>query len=375
MEFKPRLTKPEAGNKYYIRKADGGYSDAILGKPTDPDCNTLANCSGYSYSRFNEVGQWGYCKYLAPVNAGIFMDFKGDCATGFDPKLGACAVWRKNGSTSSGHVASVEQIIDNDTIVCSESSYNGQAFYLRTRHRKDGNWEQDGYTFKGFIYNPAVPDELDWQKAYTDLNAKYGELEATLINTRNDLEQTETRLFEAVRKAESALAEAEKLECEKTNLQANYNTVCNSLVAEKSKLTAAQGEANSLKVELASTKALMQTMQEAAKNMSDKYEAEISDLNDKLKAKDDYASILTEQINALEKTAEDTKAKYEKEIEKLKKKLEDVKTSHKTEIEIKEQQIVNLRTASGDINGDGKVNFLDVICLLIHLFKKKGEKS
>ena len=33
--FKPRTTKPEAGNKYYITKAKGGYSNAIQGKPTD----------------------------------------------------------------------------------------------------------------------------------------------------------------------------------------------------------------------------------------------------------------------------------------------------------------------------------------------------
>ena len=35
MSFTPRLTKPEAGNKYYIRKANGGWSNAILGSPTD----------------------------------------------------------------------------------------------------------------------------------------------------------------------------------------------------------------------------------------------------------------------------------------------------------------------------------------------------
>ena len=41
--FKPRTTKPEAGNKYYITKAKGGYSNAVQGKPTDKDCDVLAN--------------------------------------------------------------------------------------------------------------------------------------------------------------------------------------------------------------------------------------------------------------------------------------------------------------------------------------------
>ncbi len=44
--FKPRLTRPEAGNKYYITKASGGWSDAIKGKPVDALCNTLSNCVG-----------------------------------------------------------------------------------------------------------------------------------------------------------------------------------------------------------------------------------------------------------------------------------------------------------------------------------------
>lgn len=43
-DFVPRLEKPEAGNKYYNTKTNGGYSTAIVGKPTDPGCNVLANC-------------------------------------------------------------------------------------------------------------------------------------------------------------------------------------------------------------------------------------------------------------------------------------------------------------------------------------------
>ena len=39
MAFKMRTSKPKAGNKYYITKANGGYSDAIKGSPTDKDCD------------------------------------------------------------------------------------------------------------------------------------------------------------------------------------------------------------------------------------------------------------------------------------------------------------------------------------------------
>ena len=112
MAFKMRTNKPEAGNKYYITKANGGYSDAIKGSPTDKDCDVLSNCVGYAYGRFNEIGGYGYCKYLRPVNAENFIQYKGtSLKTGQAPKLGACMVWQKgatlNGSDGAGHVAIV----------------------------------------------------------------------------------------------------------------------------------------------------------------------------------------------------------------------------------------------------------------------------
>lgn len=164
MSFKPRLSRPEAGNKYYITKSAGGYSDAIKGSPTDAACNVLSNCVGYAYGRFNEIGGYGCCKYLRPVNAENFMQYAGGLATGQTPKLGACMVWRKgatlNGSDGAGHVAIVEKIISATEIVTSESGYGSKTpFWTKTRKKGNGNWGAgSGYTFLGFIYNPAVKD-------------------------------------------------------------------------------------------------------------------------------------------------------------------------------------------------------------------------
>ena len=162
--FTPRLTKPEAGNKYYITKAKGGYSDAIQGKPTDPNCNVLANCVGYAYGRFNEIGGYGYCKYLRPVNAENFIQYASGLKTGQTPKLGACMVWRKGAtlanSDGAGHVAIVEKVISSTQVVTSESGYgSSKPFWTQTRSKGSGNWGAgSGYTFLGFIYNPAVSD-------------------------------------------------------------------------------------------------------------------------------------------------------------------------------------------------------------------------
>ena len=163
VSFVPRLTRPEAGNKYYIRKVSGGYNGAIKGSPTDPGCDVLANCVGYAVGRFNEIVGEGACKYLRPVNAENFIQYKGTLEVGQEPKLGACMVWQKGatltGSDGAGHVAIVEKIISSTEIVTSESGWGASnPFWTQTRKKgSDGNWGQgSGYKFLGFIYNPAA---------------------------------------------------------------------------------------------------------------------------------------------------------------------------------------------------------------------------
>ena len=299
-EYKPRLTKPEAGNPYYNTKSNGGYSNAIVGKPTDSGCNVLANCFtgdtkiitnkgavrldslvdeeievltadsryrsaiggyygkqniyevtigehtykatgnhrwviyidedrtdiksteelsvgdkipyveisgtrkfdkvvsvknlnqivdvycieepvthtmvlesglitgqcvGYAYGRFNEIGDYGYMKYLQPVNAERFIMNKGDLNVSQQPTLGGCMVWQKgatlDGSDGAGHVAIVEKINADGSIVTSESGYNcNKPFWTQTRVCGNGNWGADSsYKFLGCIMNPAVSGE------------------------------------------------------------------------------------------------------------------------------------------------------------------------------------------------------------------------
>ena len=159
--FTPRLTKPERGNPYYNTKGNGGYSNAIKGKPTDADCDVLSNCVGYAYGRFNEIGQYGCCKYLVPTNAENFIQHAGSLEVGDTPRVGACMVWRKgntlNGSDGAGHVAIVEKVVSATEIVTSESGWGSSVpFYTKTRKKGSGNWGAgSSYTFLGFIYNPA----------------------------------------------------------------------------------------------------------------------------------------------------------------------------------------------------------------------------
>ena len=166
--FIPRLTKPESGNPYYNTPAAGGYAiGIILGNPRDSGCNVLANCVGYAAARFNEIigaGEFKYFKY-AP-NAEDFYDtaIAQGLKVGAEPKLGAIICWAKGKTHTSadgaGHVAVVEKINADGSIVTSESGYGcANPFWTTERKKGSGNWGAGTeYRFLGFIYNPAVSD-------------------------------------------------------------------------------------------------------------------------------------------------------------------------------------------------------------------------
>lgn len=178
MEFTPRMTKPEAGNKYYITRAAGGYSYAIKGSPTDKDCDVLANCVGYAYGRFNEIGGWGNCKYLSPVNAENFIQYAGGLEVSQTPQIGACMVWQKgatlSGSDGAGHVCIVEKVVSATEVITSESGYGASnPFWTQTRKKGTGNWGQDAqYKFIGFILNPAPCCAVTTKEGYCTVDIK-----------------------------------------------------------------------------------------------------------------------------------------------------------------------------------------------------------
>lgn len=159
-----RTKKPETGNKFYNTKSNGGYSTCIQGKPTDKGCNVLSNCVGYACGRFNEI--IGEMKYPSlNCNAENFIERAKNTyglEVGQTPKVGAIMCWQHgtlSGSDGAGHVAIVEKVISDTEVYTSESSYGGKAFFNATRKKGTGNWGISNYTFRGFIYNPAIKPE------------------------------------------------------------------------------------------------------------------------------------------------------------------------------------------------------------------------
>lgn len=162
-QFVMRTTKPQ-NIPYYIRKVDGGYSDACQGKPTDPKATVLANCVGYANGRFAEIIGKPCIEYQLVCNAENFIEKAMSMGLKISsvPTLGGIMVWQKGstlgGKDGAGHVCVVEQIVSDTKIITSESGYNAKnAFWTQTRTKGNGNWGQSSeYKFRGCIINPAV---------------------------------------------------------------------------------------------------------------------------------------------------------------------------------------------------------------------------
>lgn len=151
MEFKERLTCPEKTNKYYT---NAKYSPFVY-------CYNMfeigGNCTSYAYSRMAELLD-RQPKELPTTNAeNWYADTK--FKKGSIPKLGAIICWKKGkihyGKDGAGHVAAVERINSDSSILISESGYKN--FLFRTRTLKPP-YSMSGYQLEGFIY---CPNEYD----------------------------------------------------------------------------------------------------------------------------------------------------------------------------------------------------------------------
>lgn len=163
MSYTPRTTRPNDGDPYWTKTTYGGYNEQILGNPVNRawSGSVLPNCTGYVHGRFMELGNqpYDYDASILPYGNASTYYANSSLEKGQDPRLGACMVW----GVGAGHVAIVEEIINNDTVLTSESDWGsssagGTVFVTRTRHR-GWNWGYySGYTreFLGFLYHPNI---------------------------------------------------------------------------------------------------------------------------------------------------------------------------------------------------------------------------
>ena len=156
----PRLSCPEKGNPYYNTRAAGGYSKAIKGSPSVKGLDVLRNCVGYAYGRFHEIAQKKEMDLFDPVNAeNIFANaIAHGLKSGSEPQPGALIVWQKGDTLASkdgaGHVAIVERVKDDGTIVTSESGWGAASDFWTGIYNPPYNYGK-GYKLLGFVYQPS----------------------------------------------------------------------------------------------------------------------------------------------------------------------------------------------------------------------------
>lgn len=162
MAFTPRLN-------------DNGMTTLRFYQPQSADNpfeKDIGNCTWYAWGRFYEEGEPQTRPRLSLLDAYNWYGYTQDgYQRGSTPKLGAVICYSGGNYSGLGHVAIVEQINSDGTIIVSESGWQG--YYFRTRVADPNNQypysnPTDGYTFQGFIYNPNVtggnvpPEPSSW---------------------------------------------------------------------------------------------------------------------------------------------------------------------------------------------------------------------
>lgn len=143
-EFYPRLTDYGIqGNPYWY--SNNPLYNAGYGLP---------NCTCYAWGRFWEEAGSQYRPSLSTSDAEYWWGYTSDgYARGSTPALGSVLCLADGPYSGAGHVAIVEVINSDGSIVVSESAWN--AYYFQTETLYPPNYlPVAGYVFQGFIYNP-----------------------------------------------------------------------------------------------------------------------------------------------------------------------------------------------------------------------------
>lgn len=147
--FRARTTAPVANDKNWTHYKYGGnnYCLRIIGS------SVLPNCVGYAWGRWSEI--LGKFHKLSRANANQWY---GNTRDGYQrsktPRLGSVVCWDEG---KYGHVAIVEGIYNDGTIIVSNSDYKGSRFYTR---KFKPPYHFGDYKLQGFIHLPQTMSKL-----------------------------------------------------------------------------------------------------------------------------------------------------------------------------------------------------------------------
>lgn len=158
------LSAPTRTNKYYIstgwKQPPGpGYNRCI----TYVDGYCLPNCVGYAWGRFMEIAGVTTCNLSRGNAKDWYPNTRDGYSRGQVPQVGAVMCWKTRGQY--GHVAIVEQVYSDGSVLISESADCGDHVVYdpnNSRHWKTqiistrSNYSTVYANFQGFIYNPYL---------------------------------------------------------------------------------------------------------------------------------------------------------------------------------------------------------------------------
>ena len=172
--FTKRTRRPPEGNLFYQcdqqREKGGkiGYNPCIRGNPEKPfgihypNC-ALQNCTGYVHGRRMEAESWSShgivvkSTRLSTGHARTYWTHNDGYPRGQTPKVGAVACWGggKGKTASYGHVAFVEEVKKDGTVVLSESHWETTAYWNTWTGDPKKRWKT--IPFQGYIYS-----DVEW---------------------------------------------------------------------------------------------------------------------------------------------------------------------------------------------------------------------
>lgn len=154
--YNPRSTPPRETDLNWLHYTKGGYNRCIL---INGD-SVLPNCVGYAWGRWSEILAIALGSPRHQLSTGNAEDWFGKndgYARGQEPKLGSIICWRKGqvgvDSDGAGHIAVVEDILSDGSIVVSNSNYLGTRFFMRTIAPPYSIGTV--FNLQGFIYLPV----------------------------------------------------------------------------------------------------------------------------------------------------------------------------------------------------------------------------
>lgn len=153
--------------RFYTQKKAGGLSPCILGNNSSGqrawEGSVLPNCVGYAWGRFHEVcGLMDFPFW----RRGDARQIGTECVVqgipiGWQPVPHGLMIWDDR---DAGHVAFVEEVRPDGTVVTSESGwlFTGEPVrhYVRSGQdwRTGCDWMTDKYKYIGCIHHPCFPD-------------------------------------------------------------------------------------------------------------------------------------------------------------------------------------------------------------------------